>query len=335
MPDATLPTDPAVPRRREGDAVTIAGRFVPERVLARGGTANVLLAHDQWRDAPVALKILRPPRGVRDDAFERSFRTEAHALAAIDHPCVVPVHGWGRLEDGRAWLAVGYEPGPRLTEIIRDGALDLQRALRLVHGLAQTLEQVHGQGIVHRDLKPSNLLVRGEGVDETLVVLDFGLASIDGHPDEDGEIAGSPHTMAPERIRGEAGDARVDVYALGVLLFRLTTGTWPYRSADKRAVLRAHVAAPIPTASSRRADVPADLDGVLQRCLAKDPDARHRDVHALALDLEALLDDVTPAPVPDAATAAAPPADPNATRRRGLAVALAAACGVAWVVAAA
>jgi tRNA A-37 threonylcarbamoyl transferase component Bud32 len=266
------------------------------RRLGEGSTCEVWLAEHAALGRRDALKILHP-RLAADDHFVRQFRREARATSRVQHPNIVGVHDFGRLADGRLFLALEYIEGQSLAEVIRvEAPLPRERVFQIVDQIAAALEHAHAAGVLHRDLKPENLLlatVRGQvGV---VKVLDFGLAKllqrdgIDTSASIEGWIAGTPEYMAPEQFRGTSVDPRTDVYALGCVMYALLTGAPPF-SGPPLAVMDSHLAlAPEPPGARRpELGLPAELDALVMRCLAKASDARFESASELRRALAAL-----------------------------------------------
>jgi serine/threonine protein kinase len=314
------------PRVAPGAAggVVVAGRYRVERLIARGGMAAVFLAEHIALRRRVALKILHPPPDAEESGnFEKRFRLEAETLATLDHPNIVTLYDYGEAEDGRFYLAMEYIEGPRFTDILGHGALAPDRAIRLILEVCAGLRYAHKRGVIHRDLKPSNLLIGtdGEG-NERVKVVDFGLvkvAEIDQFLTREGLVLGSPHCMAPEQVRGGDIDQRADIYAIGVLLFRSLTGVYPFHGATSTATMVAHLNEPIPTFASVAPElrVPARLEDVVRRCLAKRQADRYPDVKALMEDLKICIgmraeDDTTSRSFSGSLPSQGEPTDPTA-----------------------
>ena len=284
---------PGTPHTAEPRGGTvIADRYCVDSLIARGGMAAVYKANHVKLNRPVALKILSPPPDAEDPkSFEERFQLEAETLASLDHPNIVILHDFGETADGRFFLAMEFVEGPRLTDLIKDGPLPVERALQLIVQVAQALRYAHKRGVVHRDLKPSNLLIRKkDSGEEQIKVVDFGLVKLteaDQGITRAGLILGSPHCMSPEQIRGQEIDHRADVYATGVLLFRCLTGQYPFHGPNSAATMIAHLNAPVPTFFSAAPDlvVPPGLEPVVRKCLEKKPDDRYVDMQALIEDL--------------------------------------------------
>ncbi len=272
----------------------VAQRYRIQSLIARGGMAAVFLADDLLLHRQVALKVLVPPNKADIASFEHRFRREAQALAQLSHPNIVTLHDFGETKESGYFLAMEYIPGPRMTDLMKDGPMEPIRAIRLVQQVVLALRYAHKKGVIHRDLKPSNLLVlQGEDSSETMKVVDFGLvklAEVDQSLTQPGLVLGSPHCMAPEQVRGQDTDARTDIYAVGILLFRCITGTFPFHGDNATATMLAHLHQATPSffAAAPGILVPEGLEPIVARCLAKDPADRYPDMQALMDDLVAV-----------------------------------------------
>ncbi|MFK0049305.1 serine/threonine-protein kinase [Streptomyces sp. NPDC090741] len=256
----------------------IAGYLV-ESEIGRGGMAVVYLARDLRLDRPVALKLLAPELA-RNDVFRQRFAHESKVAAAIDHPHIVPVFDAGEA-DGLLYIAMRYVPGQDLRALLdRTGPLPVETAARIAGQVASALDAAHAHDLVHRDVKPGNILV-AEGTDsehpEHVYLTDFGLTkkslSLTGFTSV-GQFVGTLDYVAPEQISGKPVDARCDVYSLGCVVYETLTGSPPFRRDDDMALLWAHQFDPPPAVSSRRPGLPAAVDEVLAKALAKSPDDR-------------------------------------------------------------
>jgi serine/threonine protein kinase len=257
------------------------------RVIATLGTGAmgvVHLAEDISLGRNVALKLIRPAYA-SDPVFLKMFRTEARTLAQIRHENVVQVHAFGA--HGRElYLVMEHVEGETLERVSRGRPMDAERALAIVHRVAQGLSAVHARGLVHQDVKPSNIII--EKATGRPVLIDFGLARrATGEPADD--AAGTPAYMAPEQARGLESTARTDVYALACTMFELLTGYRVFEGADSRALMKAHVTRPPPPLSARRVDL-SHLDPVFARALAKAPEERHPTPLAFFDDIEAAME---------------------------------------------
>jgi beta-lactam-binding protein with PASTA domain/predicted Ser/Thr protein kinase len=251
------------------------GRYRVESHLAHGGMADVYLATDIRLERAVALKIMRP-EFASDQDFVRRFITEAKSVAALSHPNVVTVYDQGA--DGRIlFLAMEYVPGRTLREALRErGRLSPREALDVMEQVLAGLAAAHHAGVAHRDVKPENVLL---GPGHTVKVADFGLARLAAGPSHtrSGMIIGTAAYLAPEQVSGRGADARSDVYAAGVMLFELLTGTQPHVGENPLAVAYKHVNEAVRAPSSLVPGLPAALDTLVALATSRDPDLRPAD----------------------------------------------------------
>jgi len=212
------------------------------------------------------------------------------ATAALTHPNTVEIYDYGRAEDGTFYYAMEYLPGLNLDQLgERHGPLPPARAIHLLRQVCGALREAHGAGLIHRDIKPANIIVcsRG-GIHDVVKLLDFGLVrAIDpgaggGKLTQEGAITGTPEYMSPEQAEGIAGlDGRSDIYSLGAVAYFLLTGRPPFQKETSLQLLFAHIREPVPPIAEIRPEVPADLQGVVLRCLEKDRERRFQDITAL------------------------------------------------------
>ncbi|MFT3764203.1 MAG: protein kinase [Minicystis sp.] len=254
-----------------GDVV--AERFEIEARAGAGGMGEVFRARDRVSGSEIALKVQSgPPDPAGDARFER----EALALGALDHPNVVRYVAHGPLPSGRRWLAMEWIEGEDLGARLRRGPLSVADAVRLGRRVAEALGAAHARGIVHRDLKPANLVLPGGDVDRVKVI-DFGIARLDWatRATRTGVAVGTPGYMAPEQAQGSAGiDARADVFSLGAILYECLAGEPPFTGESLMALLVKVLFEEAPRLSRARPDVPAGLERLVARMLAKSPDDR-------------------------------------------------------------
>jgi len=275
------------------------------REIGRGGMSTVYEARDARTGRSVALKMLALPQShtpeQQRDLIAR-FRREARAVARLSHPNIVVIHEVGE-RDGAHFLTMEYLPGPTLRERLASGPLSPAQAQPTLDQIAGALDAVHAAGIVHRDVKPSNVLMSADG---SAKLLDFGIArqSEDTTITSTGVLVGSPSYMAPEQVRGEAGTAASDVWALGILLYEMLAGRPPFQAATIPAVLYQVTHEPPPPVPG----LPPAVQKALRRALDKNPDRRFRSAGAFAEAVRAAL----PRPAPQGA---APPAPPLRRRR--------------------
>jgi Protein kinase domain len=262
-----------------------------ETVLGRGGMSVVYVADDLRLRRKVAVKVLAPELS-EDDRFRERFVRESELAASIDHPNVIPIYEAGEA-DGRLYIAMRYVAGTDLKALLRrEGALEPIRAVVIVAQLAAALDVAHGRGLVHRDVKPGNVLLAAEDGREHVYLSDFGVAksasSATGLTTA-GQRVGTIDYVAPEQIRGAVVDGRADQYSLGCLLFECLTGEVPFRRDTEVAVIYAHLRDKPQAVNDRRPEVPAGIDAVLARALAKKPGDRYDSCRDLAAAAEAAL----------------------------------------------
>jgi predicted Ser/Thr protein kinase len=266
------------------------GRYRVERELGRGAMGAVFLAHDPEIDRRVAVKTIQVFSGLPDAEREqarRRFLAEARSAGRLVHPGIVTVFDVGEA-DGAPWIAMEYIEGDTLDAFCRrDRLLDVDVAVDIVAGLAETLGYAHQAGVVHRDIKPTNLIRTAE---RAAKIMDFGLAqSGTAGRTQDGHLLGTPNYMAPEQIRGDRADARTDLWSLAVVLFELLTGEKPFAGDSVSSVLYRVVHEPPRDIEAHLDRVPAALATFLKKALAKDPQVRFADGAAFAWALREAL----------------------------------------------
>ena len=255
--------------------------YLTEELVGRGGMGEVYRALDVRLRRPVALKVLSAELA-EDQRFRERLLRESRLAASLDHPNVVPIYEAGE-QDGRLFIAMRYVPGRDLKALLRrGGALEPERTIAIAEQVAGALDAAHRAGLVHRDVKPSNVLLDTEQEQEHCYLADFGLTqSATEQGPTDGQLMGTVAYVSPEQIRGDKVDGRADQYSLACLIFECLTGTVPYGARSDVAAIFAHLEEPIPEASERRATLPAAMDAVLRRGMAKDPDERFESCGAL------------------------------------------------------
>ena len=271
-----------------------SARVGPYRLLGKladGGMGEVFLAEHEFLERPCAVKFVRSDDPVAADRFDR----EVRAAAMLSHPNTVAIFDSGRTDDGIPYCAMEYLPGLCVADIVHEsGPMPAARSVYLGRQVCGALAEAHRLGLVHRDLSPSNVFVSVLGGRcDVAKVLDFGVvggqAAAAGHdPSADGVVAGTPEYVAPEQaVAGRVVDGRADIYGLGALLYFMVTGAPPFQRATAADVLRAHVSEPVTPPRDRVAGIPADLEAVILRCLAKRPEDRFVDARAVADALRA------------------------------------------------
>jgi hypothetical protein len=265
---------------------TVIAGYRIDGTLGEGGMGTVYRATQLSLERVVALKLLTAQLS-SDPAFRERFRREGLLQAALDHPHIVTVYEAGEA-DNRLFLAMRMVEGPTLKELILRRRLDDRRALRLLTQVAEALDAAHAKGLIHRDVKPQNVLV---GAGDHAYLADFGLTQ--GHDDaqmtETGHFVGTIDYISPEQARGERATASSDVYALAAVLHECLTGQVPYVKPSEERVLTAHLTEPPPRPSEVRPDLPAAMDEVLARGMAKDPSDRPASAGELLLEARRAL----------------------------------------------
>ncbi|MGZ3663415.1 MAG: serine/threonine-protein kinase [Ktedonobacterales bacterium] len=260
------------------------GDYELRDMLGVGGMAEVYRAFDPGLERDVAVKVLSGPLA-SDVGYVRRFRDEARRVAALSHPHIVPIYAFGEEpERGLLYLVMPVVPGSMRDHLMRVGRLPADQAVELVYQVASALEAAHAAGFVHRDVKPENILLDAQG---SALLTDFGIArevtvlrqagtmrtlSATGLP------VGTPEYMAPEQLRGESADQRVDVYALGAVLYELLTGSVPHEAPTPYEVAALALMAPLTPPSARNPEIGRALEQVVMRALARGPGDRYPDV---------------------------------------------------------
>ena len=253
--------------------------------IGHGAFSDVFLA-----EGPDGRKVVLkcPHEALLGDvsAFDR-FRREMEIAKRLDHPGIQHSYDLGG-DRSRPYLVMEYVDGETLrARLARTGRLPVDRAVDFAQQLAAAMAYAHAQGVFHRDLKPENILVTA---DDRLVVTDFGIALLAGARRLTWRwltsAVGTPDYMAPEQIQGKRGDARTDVYAMGVILYEMLAGRVPWEGDNPLAVMSQHLNAPFPAIHDIVPDVPAPVEGIVRKCLRKDPDSRYQDATALLHDLD-------------------------------------------------
>jgi len=296
--------------------------------LGAGGMGEVWRATDTKLDRDVALKVLPARLAESVEALERLER-EAKAVAALSHPNILAIHGFGS-DEGTAFVVMELIEGETLRERLAAGALPARKAVDIAAQVARGLAAAHEKGIVHRDLKPDNVIVTPDG---RVKILDFGLArqieppaSSDdtrsptiGYPTDAGTVLGTVGYMSPEQVRGEAADHRSDIFSLGCVLFEMLVGRRAFQKPTAAETMTAILQEdPV---ESPGIDLPPALERTLRHCLEKSPAERFQSARDLAFDLEAAVD--------NSGRSTASPAVYSASRRRSAGVALGVAAALA------
>ena len=297
---------------------TLDGRYRVVRVIGEGGMGVVYEALHIVLEKRVAIKVLRDTFSARADVVER-FRQEAKSASRIGHPNIVDVSDFGETPSGQSYIVMEMLTGEDLADLLaRVRVLPPMRAVRIVYQVARALDATHKKNIVHRDLKPENIyLVERDGAHDFVKVVDFGVAKM-SEPEtmkgrkltRTGMLFGTPEYMSPEQALGQSFDHRIDIYALGAILFELLTGRVPFVGESFMGILSQHGHAPLPSLQSVNPSVSVshELTAIVQRALAKDPAARYQTMDELAEGLR----NTPEMPAPAGAETRAPKWSPTA-----------------------
>jgi serine/threonine protein kinase len=273
--------------------------------IGEGGMGAVFLAEERETGRQVALKILLSELSLDQD-FRRRFERESKYASSLNHPHIVRVHEFGE-SDGVTYMVMDYVPGRDLAAELADGPLSPERTIRILAQIASALDAVHATGLYHRDVKPANVLI-GEDAESGELrcrLTDFGLSK---HPSQDsapltnaGFFVGTCQYVAPEQILAQDLDHRVDVYSLGCLLYECLVGEAPFRRPREEQVIHAHIQDPPPTVTSVRPEIPAAIDEVVAKALAKSKEARHSSCGELMEAARAAILPTSPWPISEGA----------------------------------
>ncbi len=253
---------------------------------------EVHLAEHQLMKRPVAIKLIKPSKAADPVSLAR-FEREVRATAQLSHWNTIEIFDYGHTDDGTFYYVMEYLPGKSLADLVsQHGPLAPSRVVWLLEQTCEALAEAHSLGLIHRDIKPGNIFAaeRG-GVFDVAKLLDFGLAKPatsngDMNLTQEGSITGSPLFMAPEQATGDGTpDARSDIYALGAVGYYLLTSHPPFEADNPVKVLLAHAQQTVKPPSQLQPGIPADLERIILRCLAKNPDDRFPDVNSLATAL--------------------------------------------------
>jgi eukaryotic-like serine/threonine-protein kinase len=295
-PDSASESEPAADLTLPaGSAI---GPYTVERLVGRGGGGVVYAARDA-AGRHVAVKVLRAEMARFPSMITRFIR-EAEVVRDIHHPNIVEIYEIGELEPNRPYYAMELLEGTDLRKLLQvHGRFTPSELLALIEPVCRAVGAAHAKGVVHRDIKANNVLMVERDGARVVKLLDFGIAKMlqgeNAGPGltEPGAMLGTAHYMAPEQIRSERPDGRTDIYAIGVLIYQLLTGHFPFHADDPRQVALQHLQAPAPRPSAL-APVPPALDAVVLRCLEKKADKRFPDTDALLAALKTAIGEAGP-----------------------------------------
>lgn len=269
----------------------LVNRYLVERALGVGSMAEVFAAYDQKRKRKVALKIIRRSLS-RDIETLRRLDREARVQQMIRHRNVARLYGGGATDTNEPYLVVELLTGKSLRDIIRrEGRIAPPRAAGYAWQALQGLATIHQAGVMHRDLKPANIMLEPAEPIDRVVLIDFGFAALEGGTrlTAQGHVVGSLAYLSPERLMGEPGDERSDLYALGIVLYELLTGKRPFVAPSDLDLINMHLEAPPipPRQAAAEAGISPALDQVVLSSLQKDPAHRPPSAQAMADQLAA------------------------------------------------
>lgn len=255
------------------------GHYELRELLGRGGMGEVYRAFDTVKGRMVALKILRE-EFAQDERFRMRFLRESHAAAMLQEPHVIPIHDWGEI-DGNLYIDMRLVQGQTLHDLAKNSPLEPARAVGIVQQVAAALDAAHAQGLIHRDVKPQNIIVTDA---DFAYLVDFGIAEAEGDArlTMAGTQIGSFAYMAPERFSDDPCSPATDTYALACVLYEALTGSSPFPGNSYESQIAGHISSPPPSATAKNPRVPAALDAVIARGMAKEPDDRYGSAGALA-----------------------------------------------------
>ena len=258
------------------------GQYEIVSLLGKGGMATVYRARQESIGRDVAFKVIKPDLA-EAQVFADRFKREARTVASFSHPHILKVFDYGEYQD-TVYLVMELMTGGSLSGLIAaQGALSIETTAQLLEQISQALDYAHRRGVVHRDLKPQNVLLDD---DQNAFLTDFGIAKVlnsaTGALTQSGVAMGTPAYMPPEQWRGEAVDARADIYALGVMLFEMLTGRVPFQGDTPFSMMYKHLNEPPPALGTIRSDISTRIDDVIIKALAKNPEDRYESAAALA-----------------------------------------------------
>lgn len=268
-------------------------RYRLQQQLGEGGAGIIFKAEDEQLNRTVAIKLLLNEGDITGDKLAR-FRGEARSVARLNHPNIITLYDYAE-ENGRPYLVIEYIPGMDLWELDNQQApklLPFEQALPIFDGILAALQYSHAHKVIHRDLKPENVMITP---DEQVKVMDFGLARIEGQSrlTQDGLVAGTAAYLAPELAQGELGDHRVDLYAMGVIMYEIVTGRRPFSGDDPLTIVSQHIHAPVVPPQHYNAAIPNDLQEIILKLLAKKPDDRYTVADEVRRDIAPILEHLT------------------------------------------
>jgi len=270
---------------------TLSNRYRIDAMLGQGGMSAVYKATDPNLKRVVAVKLIHSHLST-DPSFVQRFESEASAVASLRHPNIVQVYDFND-DNGIYYMVLEFIPGETLQDRLKRLAdvgrqLSIQEAINFTINISDAVGYAHQRGMVHRDIKPANIMLDVQG---QAILMDFGIVKILGGDSQTstGAVVGTARYMSPELIRGEVADHRSDLYSLGVTLYEMLSGRPPFVADSAMTLMMMHLNDPIPNVRGFRQDVPPELVRILEKCLAKDRNARYQSAAQLSADLRRLL----------------------------------------------
>lgn len=261
------------------------GKYEIQALVGRGGMASVYLGYEPTIDRKVAIKVL-PPHPAMEPGFPERFQLEARTVARLQHPHILQLFDYGS-QDDILYFVTPYIEGGSLERVMQKGAMEPTLVEKILREVSAALDYAHRQDVVHRDIKPGNILIDKEG---HAMLADFGIAKITSSAGNltGTAVIGTPAYMAPEQAQG-IPEARSDIYALGVVVYEMLTGVQPYRAENPMQVMLKHVQASIPSILTDNPNLPAAIEPVMMRVMAKEPDDRYWTASEFAEDFSRAL----------------------------------------------
>jgi len=257
------------------------GRYEVIDVIGTGANSKVVRAHDPMIGRIVAIKLFSP--ALAQGAGRDKFLQEARVVGQLSHPCIVTLHDMGIDEPTQTpYLVMEFMEGQPLDKLLGKGSIPVPRACAWVGEIASALHLAHRRGVIHGDIKPANILILDDG---RVKLTDFGMARLASHDKKDTPLLGTPAYWCPEQIIGRSQDARSDIFSLGVVLYEMVTGKRPFDSDSLQGICtRVLSSKPLPV-SQANPSVPTGFDGIVAKCLEKDPAHRFQSIDLLAAEL--------------------------------------------------
>lgn len=260
------------PQDSTGNLVGITlGNYILLEEIGRGGMATVYRAQQTTINRVVAIKVL-PPYFLHQSGLYERFEREVEVVARLEHPHILPIYDYGKAGD-IPYIVMRLLAGGSMAQIAQTGVKSLNMLEKPLNQVALALDYAHEHGVIHRDIKPGNIMLDEGG---NAYLSDFGVAKVtNSQITGTNHLVGTPAYMSPEQIKGLPADRACDIYALGVVLFELITGHLPFEADNLPTMMLMHINEPVPSAFDYRNDVPASLDSLLSRTMAKDPTVRY------------------------------------------------------------